>query len=81
MEPFPYIFLQEFLGLTFKRLIRFELIFVNGVLKGSSFILGPVNIAFATTFIEETIFSPLRISWLPCQILVDHIRTNLFLGS
>ena len=50
------------LGLKFKSLIHFKLIFVSGVRKESSFISLQCGISiFPTQFIEKTIISPLCI--------------------
>lgn len=62
-------------GLTFES----ELIFVNDVIYGSSFILTCEYPVISAPFIEQIIFSPLSI--LPCQILVNYIWLDLFLGS
>lgn len=48
-------------GFTFKPLMPFELIFMSGVRKGSTFILSHENIVFLTPFEEETIIFPLPI--------------------
>jgi len=45
-------------GLTFITLIPFELTFVYGVRKLSSFIVSRVAGQFSATFIGETVFSP-----------------------
>ena len=68
-------------GLMFKSLIHFELIFVSGVRLGSRFILLHVTIQFFQHHLwRDWIFS-LEYSWLPCQILFDHMCLGLFLGS
>ena len=70
-------------GLTFKSFIHFKLIFVNGVMYGSSFFfcMWLVVIQFSQNHsFKETIFSPNKSSLLHCQILVDCICVFLLLG-
>ena len=69
------------LGFTFMSLIHFKLIFINGIRVGVQFHSSACRYpVFPALFIKETIF-PHYDSWLPCQILIDHVRVGLFLGS
>ena len=68
-------------GLTFKSLIHFTLIFVEWYKMSIQFHSCACGYPVSPTpFIEDTILS-LEHSWLPCQILVDHICEGLFLAS
>ena len=56
--------------LTFKSLIRLELIFVYGVRKWSSFILCMWFSSFPTPFIKETVVAPL---YCLCSLVEDQL--------
>ena len=69
------------LGLTFKSLIHFRLIFVNGVRERSSFILRHVVTQFSQPHLSKRLFFANEYFWLPYQISVDCTCKCLFLGS
>ena len=68
-------------GLTFKSLIHFELIFVSGIRWGPVFSF--LSFLFACDYpvfpaLLRRLFLPIEYSWLPFQILVNHIAQVYF---
>ena len=68
------------LRLTFKSLIHVELILVFGVRRWSSFIFACICPISSTSFIEQTVFTPLFIL-ASSQILIVNLGVGLFLGD
>lgn len=63
-------------GLMFKYVIYFELIFVNVVRQGPSFILLHVLMQFSQYCLLKRLSFPHRVCGLPCQVLISQILVN-----
>ena len=60
-------------GLMFKSLSHFELIFVNGVRQGSSFLLLHVAVQLSQQLLLRDCPIPVVCSWLLCHKLIDQV--------
>ena len=69
------------LALTFRSMIYFKYIFMCGVRWGSKFILLHVDIVAPEPFVENTLISPIELSWHLHQKAIDHKHKNFFLVS
>ena len=66
------------LGITFKFLIHFELVFVYGI---RPYFLAQIIVQISHTTYWKYYPFPIVYSWLLCCKLIDYIFVGLFLGS
>ena len=79
-RSFLSIFFSRFiiLDFTFKSLIYFELIFLNGIIKWSSFIVFHTAVQFSQNHFWRNCHFPIMYSCLLCHIVIDHVCRGLF---
>ena len=77
-ECFAYVLLRSFIvsGLMFRSLIHFELIFVNGVRKCSSFVLLQVVDQLSQTFFIHSAFDG-HLGCFHVAVIVDGAAMNI----